>query len=423
MVEIAILGYGVVGSGVAEVIRRNHDSIKRRAGKEIRVKKILDIRDFPDSPDRELITKDPDEVFSDPSISVVVETIGGTGAAREFTQRALEAGKHVVTSNKELVAAYGPQLLNLAREKGVYYLFEASVGGGIPIIRPLARCLAANELYEITGVLNGTTNYILTKMEKENMDFEEALKEAQRNGYAEANPAADVEGHDACRKIAILSSVAYNEFVDYREIYTEGISNISAADISYARAMESSIKLVAFSRKTPKGVLARVTPALVPKGHPLYNVEGVFNGIMVKGNAVGETMFFGQGAGKLPTASAVVADVIDVVKHDGSGIGFLTMGEKAGRLVDINEDTGRYFVRLKSKDLSKTRELVLKLYGDVKQVEPTGAPGAGGGYGVQNEFAFVTPVAQELEHMQKLSDILQAGSVFEAAAKIRVLDK
>jgi len=223
MVNIAVMGYGVVGSGVVEVIRKNSVSISKKAGQEIRVKKILDIRDFPDSPERDLFTKNPDEIFDDPSIGIVVETIGGIGAAYEFTKKALSKGKNVVTSNKELVATHGPELLKLAKENGVNYLFEASVGGGIPIIRPLNRCLAANEIHSIIGILNGTTNYILTQMKRQGKNFDEALKEAQQKGYAEADPTADIEGHDACRKIAILSSIAYNEFVDYKKIHTEGI--------------------------------------------------------------------------------------------------------------------------------------------------------------------------------------------------------
>ena len=249
MINVAILGYGVVGSGVAEVIRKNSKSIALKAGEEIAVKKILDVRDFTDSPDKDLLTKDAAEVFDDPSIRIVVETIGGARIAHEFTRRALENGKHVVTSNKELVATHGPELLKLARDKGVNYLFEASVGGGIPIIRPLNQCLAANEIDGVTGILNGTTNYILSQMRREGRDFADALKSAQQNGYAEQDPTADIEGHDACRKIAILSSIAYNEFVDCSKIYTEGISKISLIDMEYAQAMDSVIKLIGTSRK------------------------------------------------------------------------------------------------------------------------------------------------------------------------------
>ena len=314
--DIAILGYGVVGSGVAEVIRKNCRSIADRAGEQIRVRKILDIRDFPDSPDRELMTKDPEEVFGNPEIKIIVETIGGVGIAREFTKRAFSAGKHVVTSNKELVAVHGPELLKMAADNGVSYLFEASVGGGIPIIRPLSQCLAANIINGITGILNGTTNYILTKMRRENCSFSDALVNAQKNGYAEADPTADIEGHDTCRKIAILSSIAFNEYVDCSRIHTEGISRITLADMLYAEAMDSVIKLIAVSRREEDRVFARVSPAVVSKEHPLAGVEDVFNAIVVSGDAIGDAMFYGRGAGKLPTASAVVADVIDIVKHN-----------------------------------------------------------------------------------------------------------
>jgi homoserine dehydrogenase len=318
LVYVAVLGYGVVGSGVVEVIRKNALSISGRAGEEISIKKILDIRDFPGDPYRDLITSNADDVFEDDTIKVVVETIGGAGIAYEFTKRAFRSGKHVVTSNKELVAKHGPELLLLARENNVNYLFEASVGGGIPIIRPLHQCLSANEITGITGILNGTTNYILTQMKKEGRDFQDALKGAQQNGYAEADPTADIEGHDACRKIAILSSIAYNQYVDYRKIYTEGITGITPVDMEYAEVMDSVIKLVAISRKDGDSIFARVAPAMISKMHPLANVDDVFNAIVVNGDAIGEAMFYGRGAGKLPTASAVVADIIDIVKHAGS---------------------------------------------------------------------------------------------------------
>ncbi|HAA42811.1 MAG TPA: homoserine dehydrogenase, partial [Ruminiclostridium sp.] len=318
MINVAVLGYGVVGSGVVEIIRKNSLSISKKAGKQITVKRILDIRDFPDSPDKDILTKNADDIFNDPDINVVVETIGGITAAYEFTKRALMQGKHVVTSNKELVATHGPELLKLARENSVNYLFEASVGGGIPIIRPLNRCLAANEINRIVGILNGTTNYILSQMKREGKEFDVALKEAQKNGYAEADPTADIEGHDACRKIAILSSIAYDEFVDYKKIYTEGITKITPSDIMYAEKMNSTIKLIAMSEKLNGMIETRVSPVIIENTHPLAGVEDVFNAILVNGDAIGEAMFYGRGAGKLPTASAVVADVIEIVKHWGS---------------------------------------------------------------------------------------------------------
>ena len=349
MVKVAILGYGVVGSGVAEVIKKNSESIRQRAGTEIKVKWILDIRDFPDSPDKDVLTKNADDVFNDSEVSIVVETIGGARIAHEFTKRALMAGKSVVTSNKELVATHGPELLQMAKENGVNYLFEASVGGGIPIIRPLNQCLAANEINGITGILNGTTNYILTQMKKEGKSFEAALKEAQQNGYAEQNPTADVEGHDACRKIAILSSIAYNEFVDCENIYTEGITKITVDDMKYADAIDGVIKLIAVSKKSGGKIFARVSPAVVRNEHPLSNVEDVFNAIVVNGDAVGDAMFYGRGAGKLPTASAVVADVIDIAKHPDSGTAGVWVRTEENNILPIEESTARFLVRVNAK--------------------------------------------------------------------------
>ncbi|MEA4890238.1 MAG: homoserine dehydrogenase [Clostridiaceae bacterium] len=316
MIEIAILGYGVVGSGVAEVCRMNQDMIRKRAGEQIHIKKILDIRDFPGDPYADRITHDQDDIFLDPQISVVVETIGGAGMAYQLSCRALEAGKHVVTSNKELVATYGPELMKLAQEKGVSYMFEASVGGGIPIIRPLHKCLSANVVKTIIGILNGTTNYILTRMDQDGIDFAKALLEAQAQGYAEQNPTADIEGIDACRKIAILGSITLGEYIDCRLIYTEGISNITAADFLYAKALQSKIKLIGRFRRHDNGTADLiVAPMLILRDHPVAVADGVFNAIMVEGNALGEAMFYGRGAGKLPTASAVVADVIECAMH------------------------------------------------------------------------------------------------------------
>jgi homoserine dehydrogenase len=318
MIEIAILGYGTVGSGVAEVIDMNAAAIRRRTGQDIHVKRILDVRDFPGDPYADRLTKDADDVFGDPEIRVVVETIGGSRIAYDFTKRALQAGKHVVTSNKELVAAYGPELMDLAHDHGISYLFEASVGGGIPIIRPLHKCLAANEILSVAGILNGTTNYILTRMQQEGVAFDAALREAQEAGYAEKDPTADVEGHDACRKIAILSSIAFDHFVDYRDVRTEGIVALTQTDMAYAASLGTRIKLVASCRRLEDGRLdAQVRPTLIPTGSPLAVADGVFNAILVEGNALGQAMFYGRGAGKLPTASAVVADVAECVMHIG----------------------------------------------------------------------------------------------------------
>ena len=316
MVNVAILGFGTVGSGVAEVLTKNGDPIAKRARDLIQLKYILDVRDFPDSPFADKFVKDFSEIENDPEIDIVVETIGGATIAREFTERALRAGKSVVTSNKELVATYGYDLLQIAKEKKVSYLFEASVGGGIPIIRPLSQCLAANELLEVYGILNGTTNYILTRMIKAGLPFEAALKEAQDNGYAERDPSADIEGHDACRKICILSAIAFGRHVYPDQVPTEGITGVTLADVDYAGAAGKKIKLLGRAMKNEDGtVTAYVAPHLVDQSNPLSGVEDVFNAITVRGDAIGDVMFYGRGAGKLPTASAVVADVIDAAKH------------------------------------------------------------------------------------------------------------
>jgi len=315
MTEIAILGYGVVGSGAVEVIDKNAAKVARSAGQNIRVKYILDIRDFPDSPHKEKFADSFETIVNDPDISVVVEVIGGVGAALEYTRRSLEAGKSVVTSNKELVATYGYELLRLARDKGVNFMFEASVGGGIPIMRPLVQCMAANEISEIYGILNGTTNYILTEMEKNGAGFSDALMDAQKKGYAESDPTADIEGHDACRKICILSSLAFGRHVYPEQVPTEGITGVTAEDMRYAAALGYKIKLLGRTRVIGGNISAYVGPHLVSKDQLLSGVDGVMNGVVVRGNAVGDVMFCGAGAGKLPTASAVVADVIDAVKH------------------------------------------------------------------------------------------------------------
>ncbi|MCX8132277.1 MAG: homoserine dehydrogenase [Clostridia bacterium] len=416
MVYIGILGYGVVGSGVAEVIRKNSSSIKVRAGEEIKVKKILDIRDFSDSPDKDVLTKNSDDIFSDDSISIVVETIGGARIAYDFTKKALQAGKSVVTSNKELVATHGPELLKLARENNVSYLFEASVGGGIPIIRPLNRCLAANEISGIIGILNGTTNYILTQMKRDGKNFAEALKEAQEKGYAEADPTADIEGHDACRKIAILSSIAYNEFVDYKDIYTEGITRISLEDMHYAEAMNSAIKLIGMSKRIDGKVFARVSPALVSKTSPLSNVEDVFNAIVVKGNAIGDAMFYGRGAGKLPTASAVVADVIDIVKHAEGTIGTTWVVKEESNTINKDEVETKFFIRVKTEDIKRTEISIGELFGNINRVKT-------GNISVEDEVAFVTgriPEKRLAEIVNKLKDF---EFVIDIANMIRVLDE
>lgn len=412
--DVAIIGYGVVGSGVAEVIRKNGKSIADRAGEPIRVKKILDIRDLPDGPDKDLLTKDPDEVFNDPDIKIVVETIGGARIAHEYTKRALGVGKHVVTSNKELVATCGPELLKLASDNGVSYLFEASVGGGIPIIRPLSQCLAANIINGITGILNGTTNYILTQMRKEGRDFGDALKSAQQNGYAEADPTADIEGYDACRKIAILSSIAYNEFVDYKNIHTEGISKISLADMQYAEAMDSVIKLIAVGKRQGERIFTRVSPALVGRDNPLSNVEDVFNGIVVSGDAIGDAMFYGRGAGKLPTASAVVADIIDIVRHNES-VRNVWERKDYDNTVPFGESETRCFVRVAVRNRDEAAKYIKKVFGGVEFVKS-------GKKEHESELAFTTEKETENALSARIEALNGVGSVKEVLSIIRIIE-
>ena len=316
MVNVAILGFGTVGSGVAEVLTKNNAHIGEKVHNAVNLKYILDVREFPDSPFADKFVKDFSVIENDPEVQIVVETIGGARVAKDFTERSLRAGKSVVTSNKELVATCGYDLIELAKEKNVSYLFEASVGGGIPIIRPLSQCLAANELTEICGILNGTTNYILTRMIRSGISFEAALAEAQAKGYAEADPTADVEGHDACRKICILSSLAFGRHIYPDQVPTEGITAVTLADVAYAEGAGRKIKLLGRAiRRSDGRVCAYVAPHLVEGENPLAGVEDVFNAITVKGDAIGDVMFYGRGAGKLPTASAVVADVMDAAKH------------------------------------------------------------------------------------------------------------
>ena len=350
MIKVAVLGYGTVGSGVVEVIEKNKELINKRSAAELEVKYILDLRDFPGDPYESKLVHDVNIIMEDNEVSIVCETMGGVGAAYKFTKMALESGKSVCTSNKELVAKHGPELLQIAKAHSCNYLFEASVGGGIPIIRPLNTALTAEKVEAITGILNGTTNYILSKMEKEGADFEDVLKEAQEKGYAERNPEADVEGHDACRKIAILSSLMLGKTVDSEKIYTEGITKITAADFVYAKAMGRSIKLFGMSRNTENETWAMVSPFMISDENPLYMVSGVFNAICVRGNMLGDSMYYGRGAGKLPTASAVVGDVVDCARNQGKTLPCLWDAEEAV-LSDIGEVERSFFMRVKADDL------------------------------------------------------------------------
>ena len=397
MAKVAVLGYGTVGSGVVEILNTNAESILKKAGESIEVKSVLDLRDFPGDPIQEKIVHDIDLIINDDEIDVVVEVMGGVEPAFTFVKRALEAGKSVCTSNKALVAAHGAELLAMAKERNLNFMFEASVGGGIPIIRPLNQALTADEITKITGIMNGTTNYILTKMSNEGSSYQEVLKEAQELGYAERNPEADVEGYDACRKIAILTSLAGGKTVNFEEITTEGITKISNEDFKYAEKMGCVIKLLATSYRKDGKVYAITSPFLIDTTHPLYNVNGVLNGIYVNGNMVGDVMFFGAGAGKLPTASAVVGDIIDCVKHKGTNVMVIWDDEKL-TLADTSEEERRFFVRVPA---DVTEDTVKELFGDVSVVKADG---------LDNEYGFVTGVMTE-------------GKFAEAVAKVNVISR
>ena len=362
MIKIALLGYGTIGSGVAEVLEINKESITKRAGEEIEIKYVLDLRDFPGDPIQPKIVHDYEVIVKDPEIRIVVEAMGGVEPAYTFVKRALEAGKNVATSNKALVAKHGAELMAIAKERDINFLFEASVGGGIPIIRPLNSSLTADEIEEITGILNGTTNYMLTKMTNEGSEFDDVLKEAQDMGYAEADPTADIEGYDACRKIAILTSLICGNHVDFEEIHTEGITGITATDIKYAAAMGKTIKLLASSRKVEDSYYALVAPFMLSKEDPLYNINGVFNAVFVHGNMLGDAMFYGSGAGKRPTASAVVADIVDIAKHLHRNI-MISWSSKKLELMDYKKGSYRFFLRT-----SDAGERIEEAFGKVEYI-------------------------------------------------------
>lgn len=394
MVNIAVMGYGTVGSGVVEVINTNGDIINQRAADEINIKYVLDLRDFPGDPVQEKIVHDVDVIINDPEIRIVVEVMGGIEPAYTFVKRCLEAGKSVVTSNKALVAKHGAELLSIARDREINFLFEASVGGGIPIIRGLNSCLTADKIEEITGILNGTTNYMLSKMFYEGADYDEVLKEAQDNGYAERNPEADVEGYDACRKIAILSSLISGQQVDYEDIHTEGITKITKKDMLYAKEMGMTIKLLASSKRHGDHLHAIVAPALLNKEHPLYSVDDVFNAVFVHGNMLGDAMFYGSGAGKLPTASAVVADVVDEAKHLHRNIMTMWKNEKL-ELLPIEDTCRKFFLRV-SGNAQERRAEVEEALGEVGIVTVDGLDG---------EFGVITDVMTEGEYVEKSARI------------------
>ncbi len=384
MVNIAVMGYGTVGSGVVEVINTNGARINQRIGDELQIKYVLDLRDFPGDPIQEKIVHDFDTIVNDPEVQIVVEVMGGIEPAYTFVKKCLLAGKSVATSNKALVAKHGAELLSIARERDINFLFEASVGGGIPIIRPLNSSMTADEIEEITGILNGTTNYMMTKMFYEGSDYDDVLREAQEKGYAERNPEADVEGYDACRKIAILSSLISGQQVDFEDIYTEGITKISKEDMMYAKAMGMTIKLLATSKRQGDLLQAMVSPYLLRKEHPLYSVNDVFNAIFVHGNVLGDAMFYGSGAGKLPTASAVVADVVDEAKHLHRNIMTMWKSDKL-ELLPFEDTSKRFFVRI-SGEPEALKAHVESKFGPVEIIRADGLEG---------EFGFLTGVLTE----------------------------
>lgn len=393
MIKVAILGYGTVGSGVFEIINENKELITANAGEEIDVKYVLDLREFPGDSCESVLVHDYNIILNDPEVEVVIEVMGGLKPAYDFVKSALLAKKSVCTSNKELVAKYGAELIKIAQSNNRNFLFEAAVGGGIPIIRPMNMHITADKICEITGILNGTTNYILTKMDKEGADFDSALKKAQELGYAERNPEADIEGYDAVRKIAILASLANGKTVNFEEIYTEGISKITAEDFKYAKKMGRSIKLLGKCKNEDTGIVCSVAPRLLAPDHPLYNVSGVTNGILVRGNMVGDLVFIGSGAGKLPTASAVVSDVVDSVRHLNVSTTVMWKEEKL-EVEDFSKSKKKFFVRT-----TKSKEEVEAVFGNVEYIDA----------GISGEIGFATEKLSEQDFdakAEKLGNVI-----------------
>ena len=393
MVNVAVLGYGTVGSGVVEVLGRNAKVLEKNAGEEINLKYVLDLKEFPGTPIEKKVVHDFNIILNDDEVSVIVEVMGGVNPAYSFVKSALLKGKSVCTSNKELVAKHGAELLGIAAQKNVNFFFEASVAGGIPIISPLEQCITADEILEVSGILNGTTNFMLTKMEKEGASYDGVLKEAQKLGYAERNPEADVEGFDAGRKIAILSSIVCRKQVDFENVYTEGITGVTAEDFAYAAKLGVTIKLVAKSCVTADGMYVMVTPRMLRYGKPLASVHDVVNAVCVKGNMLGDVMFYGAGAGKLPTASAVVSDIVDAVRHAGEYTDNGWSQEKQ-ELISIDEVENCFYVRMEGKASEKEEELK-KLFGGVTLCENV----------IDGEFAFVTGSVKEAEFAKAICSL------------------
>lgn len=414
MSKVAVLGFGVVGSGTVEVLDINSNSIAKKAGEKVEVTKILDLRDFEDSKYKQLLTKDFNEILNDDNIDIVAECMGGVNPAYEFTKSLLQKGKSVVTSNKELVANKGAELLAIAKANNCNYMFEASVGGGIPIIRPLHQCLAGNNILQIAGILNGTTNFILTKMINEHMSFYDALGLAQKLGYAEKDPTADIEGHDASRKICILASLAFGKHVYPERVHTSGISRITLEDVEYAANYNCAIKLIGSVKALDNGkILPIVRAAFVKKSCPIARVDDVFNAILVKGNAVGDVMFYGPGAGKLPTASAIVGDIVDCVKSKTTSISQVWEASDNYNFIESYKlDSTAMYLRIMSDNVIHIKENLKETFGDFTVLTRNNAS--------ENEYAIVTPVMVEKDIDAKIAAIEMLGA--NVISKIRILE-
>lgn len=412
MAKIAVLGYGVVGSGTVEVFYKNKEALEKKAGTDLDIKYILDIRDFDDSPYKDKFVKDFDVILNDPEVTVIAEVIGGLKFSYPYVKSALEAGKSVVTSNKELVAAKGAELLAIAREKNVNFFFEASVGGGIPVIKPIHTCLEANEIDEIAGILNGTTNFILTKMIRDGMGFDEALKIAQDLGYAERDPSADVDGHDTCRKICILASLAFGKHVYPENVHTEGITKITLEDVNYCDSCDSKIKLIGCAKREADGEISiGVFPAVIKDDSQLAGVNDVFNAILVRGDATGDVVFYGKGAGKLPTASAVVSDIVSAAKHEKTSISLTWNDSDQGFIRSFDRFGCANYIRVDANDKQAAKSVIESEFSDVQYLSRNNMP--------ENEIAFIAGVMEEsavaaaLEKLSAHADVL---------GRIRALD-
>lgn len=411
MVSVAIMGHGVVGSGVAEILTTHKNKLFASVGEEIYIKHILDLREFPESPLADRFTKNFEDIINDIDVRVVVEVMGGLNPAYDFVKRCLQKGKSVVTSNKELVAAHGAELLEIAKDNNTNFLFEASVGGGIPIIRPINQCLVANNVSEIAGILNGTTNFILTKMINEGMDFDTALKLAQDLGYAERNPEADVEGHDACRKICILASLAFGKHIYPDAVHTEGISGITLSDVKYAAAWGGVIKLIGkVKRLENKMCDIVVAPMFVPNKSQLANIDDVFNGIMVRGDCTGDVVFYGKGAGKLPTASAVVADIIDCVKHLKNRKYLFWTDSDNSSVIDYKESVTAMYIRAITSDKATAYTKAKELFEEIHILEVADAE--------DNEIAFVCEPTAYSTILENIDSLNGCGIKVESAIRI-----